>query len=71
MVAAALLLVGAGFFPVRQSVLAPAEIVPRAPAVIRAPFEGVVDSVLAGPNEASDAGARSVCARSAPLTQPA
>ena len=52
MVAAALLLVGAGFLPVRQSVLAPAEIVPRAPAVIRAPLEGVVDSVLVKPNEA-------------------
>jgi hypothetical protein len=50
--AAALLLVGAGFFPVRQSVLAPAEIVPHAPAVIRAPLEGVVDSVLVKPNEA-------------------
>lgn len=51
MAAAALVLVGAAFFPVRQSVLAPAEIVPRSPAVIRAPLEGVVDSVLVKPNE--------------------
>lgn len=48
--------VGAGFFPVRQSVLAPAEIIPRDPAVIRAPLEGVVYSVLVKPNEEVSAG---------------
>lgn len=47
-----LLLVGAGFIPVRQSVLAPAEIIPLEPAVIRAPLEGVVYNVLGKPNEA-------------------
>jgi hypothetical protein len=46
-----MLLIGAGFIPVRQSVLAPAEIVPRDPAVIRAPLEGVVDRVLVRPND--------------------
>lgn len=50
-VAAVLLLGAAGFLPVRQSVLAPAEIVPREPAVIRAPLEGVVDGVFVKPNE--------------------
>lgn len=43
--------VAAGFLPVRQSVLAPAEIIPRDPAVIRAPLEGVVYNVLVKPNE--------------------
>jgi len=51
MAAAALALVGACFVPGRQSVLAPAEIIPREPAVIRAPLEGVVDNVLVKPNE--------------------
>jgi hypothetical protein len=46
-----LLLVAAGFLPVRQSVLAPAEIAPRDGAVIRAPLEGVVDSVFVKPNQ--------------------
>lgn len=41
----------AGFIPVRQSALAPAEIIARDPAVIRAPQEGVVDNVLVRPNE--------------------
>ena len=48
---AALLLVGLSVVPVRQSVLAPAEIVPHAPAVIRAPLEGVIDNVFVKPNE--------------------
>lgn len=43
--------IAAGFIPVRQSVLAPAEIIPRDPAVIRAPLEGVVYNVLVKPNE--------------------
>lgn len=38
-------------FPVRLSVLAPGELVPSAPAVIRAPFDGVVASFLVKPNE--------------------
>ena len=37
--------------PTRQSVLAPAEIVPVDPAPVRAPFEGVVDSLHVAPNE--------------------
>ncbi|MCG8511799.1 MAG: HlyD family efflux transporter periplasmic adaptor subunit [Rhodospirillales bacterium] len=40
------------FFPVRLSVLAPAEVVARDPAVIRAPLEGVLDRILVQPNEA-------------------
>jgi multidrug efflux pump subunit AcrA (membrane-fusion protein) len=42
--------------PVRLSVLAPAEIVPHAPAVVRAPLDGVVERVLVQPNQAVAAG---------------
>ncbi len=38
-------------FPVRLSVLAPAEIVARDPAVIRSPLDGVVERVLVRPNQ--------------------
>ena len=48
--AAAVLLVAASFAPIRSSVLAPGEIVAAAPSPIRAPFEGVVDSVHVAPN---------------------
>ncbi|MCI8211817.1 hypothetical protein AUC61_19985 [Pseudomonas sp. S25] len=37
--------------PVRQSVLAPAEIVARHPSVMRAPLQGVVEKILVQPNE--------------------
>lgn len=47
---AAALLAALALFPVRQSVLAPAEIVPIAPMQIRAPFDGIVDSVAVVPN---------------------
>lgn len=51
--AAALLVV---FFPVRLSVLAPGELVPSDPAVIRAPFDGVVAGFLVKPNDTVKAG---------------
>lgn len=54
MVAAAIALVL--LIPVRLSVLAPAEIVPSAPAVIRAPLEGVIERVLVKPNQTVAAG---------------
>lgn len=38
-------------FPVRLSVLAPAELVPAHPAVIRVPIEGVVDEFFVAPNQ--------------------
>ena len=38
-------------FPVRLSVLAPGELVPARPAVIRSPLEGVVDSFAVAPNQ--------------------
>lgn len=38
-------------FPVRLTVLAPGELVPANPAVIRAPLEGVVDTFHVQPNE--------------------
>jgi len=38
-------------FPVRLSVLAPGELVPAQPAVIRAPLEGVIDTFHVEPNE--------------------
>lgn len=40
--------------PVRQSVLAPAEVVAAEPVVIRAPLEGVVDAFLIQPNQKVD-----------------
>lgn len=43
-------------FPVRLSVLAPAEIVPTNPAVIRAPLEGVIEIVRVTPNQTVAAG---------------
>jgi hypothetical protein len=52
-IAAALLVV---FFPVRLSVLAPGELVPSDPAVIRAPFDGVVAGFVVKPNEHVKAG---------------
>jgi hypothetical protein len=39
------------FIPVRLTVLAPAELVPLSPAVIRAPLDGVIDRVLVLPNQ--------------------
>jgi len=39
------------FFPVRLTVLAPAELVPENPAVIRVPIEGVVEEFFVKPNE--------------------
>jgi HlyD family secretion protein/Biotin-lipoyl like len=48
LLAAALL--GAGLIPVRSSAVAPAEVVARAPAFVRAPFAGVVDSIEVAPN---------------------
>ena len=38
-------------FPVRLSVLAPGELVPAQPAVIRAPLEGVIDTFHVQPNQ--------------------
>lgn len=44
--------VAAGLFiPVHLSVLAPAELVPLKPSVIRAPLDGVVDKILVQPNQ--------------------
>lgn len=37
--------------PVRQSVLAPAEIVAHQPVMVRAPVAGVVDDILVRPNQ--------------------
>ena len=42
--------VAAGFVPVRESVLAPAEIVPARPALVRAPFAGVIETLEVAPN---------------------
>jgi hypothetical protein len=42
--------------PVRLTVLAPAELVPARPHVVRAPLEGVVDAVLVQPNQTVRAG---------------
>jgi len=42
--------------PVRQSVLAPAEIVARAPLAVRAPLQGVVDRIAVQPDQQVQAG---------------
>lgn len=39
------------FIPVRLTVLAPAELVPLNPSIIRAPLDGVVDRILVTPNQ--------------------
>lgn len=43
-------------FPVRLTVLAPAELVPAHPAVIRAPLDGVIGQFHVSPNQAVKAG---------------
>lgn len=48
--AIAVLLIAAQFIPVSQSVLAPAEVVARAPSVVSAPINGVLKEVLVNPN---------------------
>ncbi|MBF0146433.1 MAG: HlyD family efflux transporter periplasmic adaptor subunit [Magnetococcales bacterium] len=49
--ALALLLLPILFIPVRQSVLAPAEVVPERPIILRAPMKGIVDRFLVTPNQ--------------------
>jgi HlyD family secretion protein len=49
---AALLLLAALFIPVRQSVLAPAEIISLESMVLASPVEGVVKEILVRPNQA-------------------
>ena len=44
-------LVASALVPVRQSVLAPGELVPRQPTVVRAPVDGVVDVFHVQPNQ--------------------
>ena len=49
-------LVALGFLPLRQSVLAPAEVVPRRPTLVRAPLDGIVDRFWVEPNQRVRAG---------------
>lgn len=44
------------FLPVRLTVLAPAELVPLAPTLVRAPIDGVIEHVHILPNETVDVG---------------
>lgn len=39
------------FFPVRTSVLAPAEVVPKDPTMVRAPIHGIIASIPVKPNQ--------------------
>jgi hypothetical protein len=50
------LLLLALFFPVRQYVLAEAEVIPQHPNLVRAPLEGVVETFYIKPNEAVKVG---------------
>ena len=63
--AAAVLLVLA--FPVRQSALAPAEVVPRDPWLVAAPLEGVIEAMLVEPNQLVTQGAPLFRFEDAPL----
>ncbi|ACT06901.1 conserved hypothetical protein [Dickeya chrysanthemi Ech1591] len=45
------LLVAIMLIPVRQSVIAPAEVVAHRPALVRAPLAGVIDEIVARPNQ--------------------
>jgi hypothetical protein len=47
----ALLGAGIAFFPVRLTVLAPGELAPANPAVIRAPLDGVLETFFVKPNQ--------------------
>jgi multidrug resistance efflux pump len=49
-------LVAIGLMPVRSSTIAPAEVIAKAPAFVRAPFAGVVDSIAVVPNGPVHAG---------------
>ncbi|MBJ7536152.1 efflux RND transporter periplasmic adaptor subunit [Marinomonas transparens] len=49
--AAAVLMALIMLIPVRQSVVAPADIVPSLPHIVRAPMNGVVDKILVKPNQ--------------------
>lgn len=51
-----LLIVMVAFIPVRLSVLAPAELVPLNPAIIRAPINGVIKTVIVEPNQTVEKG---------------
>ncbi len=50
-------LLAIALFPLRQTVLAPAEVVPLEPFLVRAPLDGVIDKFLVQPNEPVKAGA--------------
>lgn len=49
--AVGLVVLAAAFFPIRQSVLAEAEVIPRKPNLVRAPLDGVVETFFVQPNE--------------------
>lgn len=51
MLAAGALALALALLPVHQTVLAPAEIMPRNPAVLRAPLQAVVERLLVQPNQ--------------------
>ncbi|MGZ5049493.1 MAG: efflux RND transporter periplasmic adaptor subunit [Methylobacter sp.] len=46
----------AALFPIRQSVLSEAEVIPHHPNMVRAPLEGIVDTFYVQPNEEVSAG---------------
>jgi hypothetical protein len=49
--AVAVVIFGLLWLPVTQSALAPAEVVPLDPAVVRAPLDGVIEQVVVQPNQ--------------------
>lgn len=49
-------LIGSMFIPIRLSVLAPAEIVPREPTVMNSPVDGVIEKIHVAPNDRVEKG---------------
>jgi hypothetical protein len=68
MLACLVALIAVMALPVRQSVLAPAEIVAREPGLVRAPLAGVIETVHVRPNEAVSAGTKLVSLEGSELT---
>lgn len=50
------LIISVSLLPVHQSTLAPAEIIPHDPVIVRAPIDGVIDELMVAPNQSIQQG---------------
>lgn len=57
LVAMVIAILAAAFWPIRLSILAPAEVIPREAQILRSPVNGIVDEVLVAPNSPVKRGA--------------